>query len=462
LILYYTDVLDLTPVWGGVFVTAFPLVSKLFSVLTTIWIGRIIDRTNTRQGKARPWLLVWAPLMVVTAIAAVAVPNAPEAVQLIWIVLSYALLVDFALVIWGTSNGLMVPLASRRPEERGPLAVLTNMSIVMFASAVVSLAFPLMVLPAIGASRSGWLIMMVCVTLVALPLMVLQYFFTRERVTEQSVAEDPQSLKAQYKTLFTSKFYVLYVTIWCVYVGAMTVRSVALIYYCNYVLGEYNDGITPTLLQAVAGAPLALGLIFVWPLAKRFGKRNVTLVGLVIAVVGSVITLAAPSSLPVVLIGQGIMNLGTVPAAFVFSALLGDVLDHIEWKRARRVDGAAMSTQNVMLATLTALGTALFTYLLSASGEYRAPSFDEATGVTTGFEQSPAIQGIIVFCFAGITTVVFAALAIAMTFLNVERDLPAIQRDLARRAGDKQEEPVEESSFAPEIRRSPHDTEDLR
>ena len=214
LIIYYTDVLDLTPIWGGVFITAFPLASKLISVLTTIWIGRVIDRTRTDQGKARPWLLIATPVLLVAAILAVAVPSAGEAVQLVWVVLSYALLIDIALVIWGTAHALMVPLSSRRPEERGPLAVLTNMSTMIFASTVVSLLFPLFVLPAIGANRSAWLTMMGILTLVALPLMLMQYYFTRERVSEQSVAEQSRTLKSQYATLLTSKFYVLYVSIW--------------------------------------------------------------------------------------------------------------------------------------------------------------------------------------------------------------------------------------------------------
>ncbi|MFF5965126.1 MFS transporter [Streptomyces collinus] len=442
LIVYYTDVLDLTPAWGGLFLTVFPLASKLVSIVTTVWVGRVIDRTSTPHGKARPWLLLATPLMIVSAILAVAVPNAPTVVQLIWVVFTYCLFTDIAFAVWGTAHNLMVPLASRRPEERGPLAVLTNMSTVMFAATVVSLVFPLVVLPAIGADKTAWLTMMVILTAVALPLMLMQYYFTRERVSEQTTASEPEKLKDQYKILFSSRDFVIYVAVSTLYVATMGVRAVSIVYYSNYVLGSYNDGITPTLIQAVGGLPIGLGLLFVWPLAKRFGKRNLTAVGLLLAFVGSLVTLAAPSSLPVVLTGQVIMNLGTVPAAFVFNALLGDILDHIEWKTNRRVDGAAVGVWNVALAVLTALGTATFTFLLGASGEYRAPSFDASTGVTTGFEQTSAVQGAIVFSFAGLGAVMFALLAVALFFVKVERDLPRIQADLARRSGDKQEEPL--------------------
>src|SRR5574344_3024041 len=50
---YYTDVLKLTTVWGGAFLVVFPLVSKIIDAITNVIMGYIIDRTKTKQGKAR-------------------------------------------------------------------------------------------------------------------------------------------------------------------------------------------------------------------------------------------------------------------------------------------------------------------------------------------------------------------------------------------------------------------------
>ena len=69
----------------------------------------VIDRTTTPHGKARPWLLLATPLMIVSAILAVAVPNAPAVVQLIWGVFTYCLFTDMAFSVWGTAHNLMVP-----------------------------------------------------------------------------------------------------------------------------------------------------------------------------------------------------------------------------------------------------------------------------------------------------------------------------------------------------------------
>ncbi|MDE6104436.1 MAG: MFS transporter, partial [Clostridia bacterium] len=61
---YYTDVLDISGLWGGVFIGAFPIVAKTLDVLTFIYMGFVVDRTRSRQGKARPWILFSAPLCV--------------------------------------------------------------------------------------------------------------------------------------------------------------------------------------------------------------------------------------------------------------------------------------------------------------------------------------------------------------------------------------------------------------
>ncbi len=94
---YYTDVLKLTTVWGGAFLAVFPVVSKVIDAITNVIMGYIIDRTRTAQGKARPWLLLSAPLVAVSGILLFTVPSGNETVQVIWVMLSYNLFAGCAL-----------------------------------------------------------------------------------------------------------------------------------------------------------------------------------------------------------------------------------------------------------------------------------------------------------------------------------------------------------------------------
>ena len=61
---YYTDVLKLTGVWGGAFLMVFPILSKVIDAVTNIAMGQLIDRTKTKEGKARPWMLLSPPLFL--------------------------------------------------------------------------------------------------------------------------------------------------------------------------------------------------------------------------------------------------------------------------------------------------------------------------------------------------------------------------------------------------------------
>ena len=108
---YYTDVLNLTPMWGGMFLTIFPIVSKIIDAITNVYMGYVIDRTRTKEGKARPWLLISAPLVTITAILLFTVPESNETVKALWIMISYNLFYSFAYTIFNMSHNLMVPLS---------------------------------------------------------------------------------------------------------------------------------------------------------------------------------------------------------------------------------------------------------------------------------------------------------------------------------------------------------------
>lgn len=93
---YYTDILKLTHIWGGAFLVVFPILSKIVDAVTNVVMGYIIDRTHTKEGKARPWLLLSAPLLTITGILLFTVPSGSETVQVIWVMVSYNLFYSFA------------------------------------------------------------------------------------------------------------------------------------------------------------------------------------------------------------------------------------------------------------------------------------------------------------------------------------------------------------------------------
>ena len=138
---YYTDVLKLTHVWGGAFLVIFPIVSKIIDAITNVVMGYIIDRTHTPAGKARPWLLLSAPLLAVTGILLFTVPSGSETVQAVWVMVSYNLFYSFAYTIFNMSHNLMVPLSTRDTTQRGGLSVFNQIATIMMSGILVALVF---------------------------------------------------------------------------------------------------------------------------------------------------------------------------------------------------------------------------------------------------------------------------------------------------------------------------------
>lgn len=420
---YYTDVLHLTTVWGGAFLVVFPLVSKVIDAITNVIMGYIIDRTKTKQGKARPWILLSAPLLFITGILLFTVPTANETVQVIWVMLSYNLFYSFAYTIFNMSHNLMVPLSTRNTLQRGGLSVFNQIATIMMSGILVALVFPMAIRPLMGVDKVNWIVVMGILSAIALPLTLLEYYFTKERVTEEQAASGEEKkipFLTQLKIVLTDKYMIVMFVYFFIYTFASSLKNLGLVYYCDNVLGTYNDGITQMLVSVIGGVPMGIGIFAVWPLAKKIGKRNLTLLGFILYALGSAICWMVPENLVIVLIGQFIKNIGGLPCAYVFMALFADGLDHIEWKSGIRCDGTAMSVYNIIAVAIVGVATSVFNAMLASSG-YVAPEIID--GVTVAYEQSQAVKDVITFAFVGLEAITGLVLALLLVFLSVEKTI---------------------------------------
>ena len=190
------------------------------------------------------------------------------------------------------------------------------------------------------------------------------------------------------------------------------------------------------MLSVIGGIPMGIGIFAVWPLAKKFGKRNLTAVGFIFYAVGSAICWLAPTNMVIVLIGQFIKNIGGLPCSYVFMALFADVLDHVEWKNGFRCDGIAMSIYNTIAVASVGICTGIFNLILSKSG-YAAP-YTNAAGQLIAV-QSESVKSAITFTFVGLETITGIVLAILLLFLNVEKNIAKEQEEIKQRNGETTE-----------------------
>ena len=447
---YYVDVLGLGALFGGLFIALFPIFSKIIDGVVDILYGYLIDRTKSKQGEGRPWILLCAPLLAITGILLFTVPQADPGIQAIYVVITYNLFYSFAYSIYNMAYNLMVPLSTRNTQQRNLLSVFTQVSTIMISGILVALILPMVVLPFIGVDKTMWIIVMSIVSTIALPLTLIQYYFTKERITEEKRDQQEKKIpfKAQLKAAFSDKYIYLLMVYFMVYTLGVQFKNLGLVYFSNYVLGEYSDGITQTMISVIGGVPMGIGIFAVWPLVKRFGKKNVTFAGFLIYALGSAICCIAPDNMVIVLIGQFIKNIGGLPCAYVFMALMADCLDNLEWKTGFRSDGVVTATYNIVSTTVTGVGTGLFNFGLSANG-YVAPitgevssditntvqkTIENADGsISTIFNQNDSVINFIVFAFLGFEILTGLISALLIWFMDVEKNISRKQKVLVER-----------------------------
>ena len=430
---FYTDVLGLTNgfAWAAAFLALFPIISKIVDAATNLLMGQIIERTHTRQGKARPWLFVSAPLMFIAMLFLFRLPREHSIWQIVMVVLTYNLFFSFAYTIYNMSHTLMVPLSTSNVKQRDGLSLFSNVGGNMLPGTVVALVFPAVLMPILGADYDKWVTAMSVIAAFSLPLTLLEYYFTKERITEAAAYAGETrnvSFTEQLRACFSSGYWIMMVVYMLMFQIMSNIMTISLPYFCNWVLGTYNDGHTQAILSAVGKAPLGFGVFILWPLIKRFGKRKVMIVGFLLAAAAEGLCLMNPSSMPVMLAGSLIYAFGFLPS-YVYTALMADTLDYIEYDKGLRADGLTASVFTIVMTVSVGIGQGIFNMGLAMAG-YQSP-VQNAEGIWN--VQNASAKGFITFAYIAIPLICLAVMAIIMIFLNVEDHLPMVHEKLTER-----------------------------
>lgn len=410
---YLGDVLGLS---AG-FLSVLQLVSTVLIVAANLIVGQLIERTKALAGKARPWILLSALTLSVASVLMFIVPFEGTA-RYVWIAIAYNLYYAVAYPIYNTANSTMIPVSTRDSEKRGALASMTNVAGLGVMGAG-SMVFPILVANVLTyepANQSRWLICMLAVALFTALTIYLQFRFTRERVTEetlgQTVTEQTKtiSMGEQLKAVTAEKWWWIIIGFYLFFQWSGAVKNGSMVYFCQQVLHD-TTGAAQSLLAILGAIPMAVAAVFVVPLSNKFGKKLITFIGMVIGVLGGV--LAGIGGENMVLVGTGIALkcLGSAPACYLILAMLADVIDHIEFKHGIRTDGLTMSIYSSLMVAATPIGGAIIQALNAAM------NIDAASAVN----------------YIWIETVAYGICALLILLFNVEKNLPEEQKAIAER-----------------------------
>lgn len=435
---FYTDVLHLSSFAGGMFLALMPVISKILDAVTNIIMGHIVDNTKSRQGKARPWILLSGPLMAVAAILLFAVPKADMLITAVWVTCSYNLYFCIAYTMYNLSNVITLPLSTRDNKKRDTLAIAQSMGINMVPGFILAVLFPAIALPYMGVDQGRWILVMSVIALLSIAGTLLQYYFTKERVTEEiksdkELASREISIKDQIKGCLSSKYWVMIMVVLFLYYLSNAVNVNGMLYYANWVVGTYNDGSTLALLNIIGQAMLGPGVLIIWPMVKKIGKQKTYISLGIIAVIGGAVGVLNATTLPAALGALTIRSIGQLPITYVTLAVLADALDHVEWKSGYRCDGFSSSIYSIIITVTSGFGIGILNLGLSLTG-YVAPAADGSF-----VAQTQAVQNWCTFATFGFPAIAMAVIVVIFFMFNLEKKLPQIHEELKARNGGTEE-----------------------
>ena len=438
---YMTDVLKMT-VWAKDFLTWLPIISVIFVVLGNIVVGRLMDHSKTRAGKARPILLLSAVLSVVALIVLfIATPfNTAESptsiITLVVFAIGYNLWFAVAYPFYYTPHSSLVTLSTRNSTDRSLLATISN------ATALAAMGLTSMILPFFMGllfvsngndgidpqkSYNNWRIFVIALMIITFIGTIIEYYFTRERITEESFSlqqgdGDEQKkavpLSKQAKVCLKDKYWWIIIFFFFLYQLGGMLKNCSQIYYCQSWFSidgvNYSAAIGGTFqgtLSIIGAIPTAVGMLLVWPLANKIGKGKSILFGAFISVIGGAIGFIDPSNFALVTTSFVIKALGSTPAMYISLALMADMLDHEEAVYGIRTDGLTMTVYGAIMAGMTGIANGIINAVLVAAGYNSGNIMDNIENVRQAT----------LWTFIGGETICYACIAILFFFMNVEK-----------------------------------------
>ena len=409
---YYADVIGLTDSQFGVFSMMLPIISAIVVVAGNLFVGQLIDNTRTPAGKARPYLLLSAPVMAVAIVLLFLTPGGdnPQStnylMKMVWIAISFNLFYSIGYPCFYTAHSSMVALSTRNGDQRGILATLSNASMVAAAGVGASILVPILLQPfmfvtgADGtidrvASYANWRILGIALAIVTFIGILLEYFFTRERITEETlglpVKEEKLPMSTHIKACTAEKYWWMVVLYILFFQMGQLVKNTSMSFYVRWMFDsviassnpEGTSGALMSTLGLIGGLPSAVGMLIAWPLASKLGKKRAIVLGLILSLAGGLVAFINVHNFVTVCTGVVLKAIGIIPSQYVMVALLSDVLDHLEAKNGFRSDGFTMSIYGATMVGLAVLSMGIVNIFLGALG-YDATLTRQAASTETG------------------------------------------------------------------------------
>ena len=318
--------------------------------------------------------------------------------------------------------GSLSAMMTRISRERDMLSI-TRMALSPIGK-IISISATLPLIKVLGDNQAAWIKVMSIWAVLAFVLLMLCFTQCKETVVieaRKKVSKVP--IIKSLKCLFCNKYFWMAMTIWMMQCIIQMVTGTILPYYCKYIF--HDDSLFSILLLCEVITTIVCTILFCPRLLKRFGKRNMSLIGVVVALVGHLIYCLNPTSFSWVVFSCIIRGIGFAPLNSVIFGFLGDVVEYGQWKFHVRQEGLIFSGGSVGYKVGTGITGAFITVLMSWSGYISSSTADAV-------QPQSAIDMIVNMYMYGMI-IIWVILLIVLLCYQLDKLYPKIMRDLVDR-----------------------------
>lgn len=409
---FYTDALGLN---AGI-IGAILMFSRLFDGISDVIMGFVMDKTKSKHGKARPWILWLTFPISIALILLFLVPNTSDLGKYIYIAITYNLVTTVCYTMINIPYGALTSLLSRDQNQRMVINIFR-----MFMAQIGSLLINAGTLPLVNAAggtsnQKSWIIVAIIYSVLASIIFLTCFFGTKERVQVSSKSKDTLTIGKSLSYCLKNNYWLVIVIVFVCFVLSASMAGVTGTYYAKYFLGNESYA---GFLAAVGIIPGLLIMPALASLSRKIGKRNVSIIGCLITLLGQILMLFNPLSFTWLMVCSLIKGIGSGCLAGTLFAMVADTIEYGHWKTGTRVEGMLYSSTTFGAKIGGGAGSAIAMFFLGKFG------YDGLASV-----QSDAVMELLKIFFLYVPIAFGIILPLLYTFYKLDKIYPQVMKDL--------------------------------
>ena len=373
---FFTDVMHLSATTLGTIIIA----SRIFDGVSDLIVGSLVDRTHTKWGKARPWVLISTLPYALAMVLLYCLPATwTTAHQVAYVVITYNLAVTICYTVENIPWGSLPALMTRDKVQRSQMHSIRMLASPLGSAIGVSTAMPL--ISAMGGRQQDWITVMSILAVVGVLCNIFAVAVIKERVVSQpeEAAQSKKSNRKDIPSAVRNPYWWVAILITLVWNTFSVATATLTPYYTKYFL--LDDQIT-TAINNAQTITMALSAFSCYWLTKKLEKSAILKGTMVISLAGQLLLISNALNLTVILVGTVIRSVGFGCMGACMFAMATDAIEYGHWFTGHRAESTTYSAVGIGNKLGVLLGSGILTILLGAAGYDGTLSVQSASAMT--------------------------------------------------------------------------------